>query len=297
MNGKSLATIVALLLAACGGGGDGGSNGSGATDAGPGTGATQSSPQGLYQGTAMVPGVNNGRATTLVTEKDDVWVIFDGKDETGRPVVNLLSGQGTVASNTVNAPAIAVSTASSASGSSSAGGNGNSSNSSSSSSSGASVEVSLNPDGTISGTATVSGSTTGTGANATATATFNGTTITQSTQGTTTATARGFEQPAKLSDLQGTWIGILLDGHEATLTIAADGTFAGTSAACHFSGTATPSAQYNYFVLRASFDQNCRSLANMNDLRGIAAIADDTLYGAVLSPDRSHGMVFIGKRT
>ena len=299
MNGKSLATIVALLLAACGGGGGGGSDlGVGSTTA-PDTRVAQASPQGLYQGTVTAPGVSNGRATTLVTEENDVWVIINGKDEAGRPVVNLVSGEGTVANNTVKAPAAAVSTSDSASGSASATGSGTSSTSSSSSSSGASVQVTMNPDGTITGTATVNRSTTGTGATATATATatFSGTTITQSTPGTTTATVPNFEQPAKVSDLQGTWTGILLDGFEATLTIAADGTFTGTSAACRFSGRATPNAQYNYFVLRASFDQNCRSLANMNDLQGIAAIADGTLYAAVVTADRSHGMVFIGKRT
>jgi len=63
-----------------------------------------------------------------------------------------------------------------------------------------------------------------------------------------------YSQPANISNISGTWSGLLEDGSSQTVAITSSGSISGTSGGCNFSGALTPDpAGENVFIATISF--------------------------------------------
>ena len=68
------------------------------------------------------------------------------------------------------------------------------------------------------------------------------------------STTYNYDQPASLTSLVGTWNGSLLTSGTASITVAANGQFTGSSNGCSFTGTLTPrSSGKNFFITTVQF--------------------------------------------
>jgi hypothetical protein len=72
-----------------------------------------------------------------------------------------------------------------------------------------------------------------------------------------------YNTQASISAISGTWIGILIDGSPATVTIGSNGSVSGSSSGCSFSGTVTPdSSNKNFFDVSLIFGASPCALPN-----------------------------------
>lgn len=113
--------------------------------------------------------------------------------------------------------------------------------------------------------------------------------------------ASDFNTPAVLSAITGNWSGTFLDGNSGSVTINANGSFAGTdSAGCSFSGTVTPdSSNKNFFDVSVSTGGSPCSTPNLS-ASGIAvdylssdSVTQELLIGAASG---NNGIIFLASR-
>jgi len=73
-----------------------------------------------------------------------------------------------------------------------------------------------------------------------------------------TAGGYNFNTPAVLSNVTGSWVGTLLTGVATTVTIASNGTLAGSGAGCTFTGTIAPDPSgVNIFATSITYGSGC----------------------------------------
>jgi len=110
-----------------------------------------------------------------------------------------------------------------------------------------------------------------------------------------------YDQAAKISDVQGTWNGLMLNGLPANLTIASTGTLSGSNNGCLFNGTATPrSSGKNVLNISVSFGAAPCALPGQT-MTGIAlsykTITNQTqLIIAAVDASKSNGTAFLALR-
>lgn len=116
-----------------------------------------------------------------------------------------------------------------------------------------------------------------------------------------TSSTYNYNSSPALSDITGAWNMTLLSGASATLNIAANGTFSGTSGGCSFSGTIVPRASgKNIFNVSTTFGAAPCALPGQTStgigVSYILANAQRELLVAAVDGSRTHGTVLLGVR-
>lgn len=110
-----------------------------------------------------------------------------------------------------------------------------------------------------------------------------------------------YDQAAKISDVQGTWTGLMLNGRSAIVTIGSTGTLSGSNNGCLFNGTATPrSSGKNVLNISVTFGAAPCALPGQT-MTGIAlsykTITNQTqLIVAAVDASKSNGTAFLALR-
>ena len=107
-----------------------------------------------------------------------------------------------------------------------------------------------------------------------------------------------YDQPASLSSLPGTYAGFFVSttsAANASITIAANGTFTGASSGCSFNGTMSPRGSVNVFNLSITFHGGGCSFGSAT-LIGIAIYEPQSGAVLALAPNatRTDGFMFVG---
>jgi hypothetical protein len=110
-----------------------------------------------------------------------------------------------------------------------------------------------------------------------------------------------YNATANLTNIIGAWSGTDLQGNPATVNVASNGSFSGSSAGCSFSGSLAPRPSgKNVFNLSVSFGASPCILANQSltgiGLEYLLANGKRQFIAAATSVNGAAGMAFIGQR-
>ena len=116
------------------------------------------------------------------------------------------------------------------------------------------------------------------------------------------STTFNYNKAASISDVQGSWSGMLSSGSAGNVTISNAGVIAGTSAGCLFSGTASPrSSGKNVFNVSITFGASPCALAGQTAIGiainyAISGTAQKQLIVAVQDSSKQYGAMFFARR-
>ena len=115
------------------------------------------------------------------------------------------------------------------------------------------------------------------------------------------STLFNYANPALLSDITGTWTGMLTDGAAATVSIAEGGSFSGSSSGCSFTGSVTPDAsRKNFFTVSLTYDGSPCLMPSQTQVGiGVEYLLSDGVTHQLLAgvaSGTSYGTVFVANR-